>query len=80
MREAAPVTSSATTFVMTRLNYAANMPTAATVFDLQGRYLGTLPSEQLHGQSMADALRAKFKTPGAYLVRYGQNMYRVNVK
>jgi hypothetical protein len=74
------VSSSATVSIVTHLNHVANAPNTATVFDLQGRYLGILQSEQLRGHSVAEALRAKFKTPGAYLVRYGRSMSRVNVK
>ena len=51
----------------------------ATVFDLQGRYLGTLQAEQLR-DNMETALRKKFKKSGAYIVRYGSNLQRINIK
>jgi hypothetical protein len=61
-----------------------NASGTAMVFDLQGRYLGTLQIEHLRGPNAArnaleSALRVKFKTPGAYLVRLGRTFQRVNV-
>ena len=69
-----------TTFVAARLGNFAEKSGVATVFDLQGRYLGVLQAEQLRGESLADALQTKLKTPGAYLVRMGQSLQKVNVK
>ena len=62
---------------------------AALVFDLQGRYLGTLQFEQLNNidfaealrdETLADILRAKFRNPGAYIVRYGSEIQKVQVR
>ena len=58
---------------------SANSNTA-TVFDLQGHYLGTLQAESLFGKSMVEALQAKIRTPGAYLVRRGNYIQRINIK
>ncbi|WP_290761658.1 hypothetical protein [Fibrobacter sp. UBA4297] len=76
--------SSGTTSIATRLDSFVNALESATVFDLQGRCLGTLQVELLCGPGAArnaleSALRAKFKTPGAYLVRLGRTLQRVNV-
>ena len=60
--------------------HSANAAVATTVFDLQGRYLGILQPEQMRGKSISEAVRRKFKTPGVYLVRNGQQMQRVTVK
>ena len=60
--------------------HSANAAAATTVFDLQGRYLGTLQPEALHGRSMAEAFQTKFKTPGAYIIKRGRSMLRVIVK
>jgi hypothetical protein len=57
--------SSGTTSIATRLDSFVNASGLATVFDLQGRYLGTLQIERL--------------PPGAYLVRLGRTFQRVNV-
>lgn len=53
---------------------------SAQVFDLQGRYLGTLQTEQLQGKSINEALQIKFKKTGPYIVRYGHSTYRINIK
>ena len=50
---------------------------AAIVFDMQGRYLGTLHPEQLRFGTVAEVLRTKFKTPGAYIVRQGNSLKKV---
>lgn len=50
---------------------------AALVFDMQGRYLGTIQSEQLRFGSIAEVLRTKFRTPGAYIVRQGNSLKKV---
>jgi hypothetical protein len=47
---------------------------------MQGRYLGTLRAKQLRFGTVAEALRAKFRNPGAYIVRQGHNLQKVNVK
>lgn len=46
----------------------------ATVFDLQGRYLGTLQLNQLRSETIQNALLAKYKTPGTYLIRQGNHL------
>ena len=63
----------------------------AHVFDLQGRLLGNLQLEQINGGDLADRdgiyrdaalagmLRAKFKNPGTYIVRYGSEIRKVQV-
>ncbi|MEE1277095.1 MAG: hypothetical protein UHC59_08895 [Fibrobacteraceae bacterium] len=51
----------------------------ADVFDLQGRYLGTLQAEQLR-DNVEIAIQRKFKKSGVYLLRYGHNIQRVNIK
>ena len=52
---------------------------AALVFDVQGRYLGTIQPEQLRLGTIAEVLRAKFRPPGAYIVRYGREIWKVKV-
>ena len=52
----------------------------ACVFDLQGRYLGTLQAEQLRNGDLAQVLHAQFRNPGVYLVRYGNELKKVTVK
>ncbi|WP_407446516.1 right-handed parallel beta-helix repeat-containing protein [Fibrobacter sp.] len=64
---------------------------AALVFDLQGRLLGNLQFEQINGGDFADRdgiyrdaalagmLRAKFRNPGTYIVRYGSEIRKVQV-
>ena len=47
---------------------------AALVFDMQGRYLGTLHPEQLRFGTVAEVLRTKFRTPGAYIVGQGNSL------
>lgn len=72
------VTDSTTSLRMS-LGYSAAAWSSASVFDLQGRYLGTLRTEP--GETFANALQKTFKTPGAYLVRSGQNsLQSANVK
>ncbi|MBR2058486.1 MAG: pectate lyase, partial [Fibrobacter sp.] len=60
---------------------------AAIVFDLQGRLLGNLRFEQINGgdfadrdKSLAEALRAKFRNPGTYILRYGSEIRKVQVR
>ena len=57
----------------------AEMQGPADVFDMQGRYLGTLPAETLRGD-IAEALRAQFQVAGIYLVRHGKTTQQVTVK
>ena len=52
----------------------------ADVFDMQGRYLGTLQMDLQNGEAIVDAVKARFKKPGAYLVRNGLWLQRVHVK
>ena len=47
---------------------------------MQGRYLGTLQLNQLSGESVANVLLAKIKTPGIYLIRQGNHLQKVNMK
>ena len=69
--------SSSASTIVAPLALPENVQGKVMVFDLQGRYLGMLLSEQLRGKSLAETLRAKFKTPGVYLVRFGQKKYFV---
>jgi hypothetical protein len=57
----------------------AEMQGPADVFDMQGRYLGTLPAETLRGD-IAEALRAQFQVAGIYLVQHGKTTQQVTVK
>ena len=66
--------------IVAKLASATGASGTALVFDLQGRYLGTLLAETLRGSTLAEALRARFRNPGAYIVRYGNHLQRVNVK
>jgi hypothetical protein len=59
----------------------------AIVFDLQGRLLGNLQFEQINGsdfadrdKSLAETLRTKFRNPGTYIVRYGSEIRKVQVR
>ena len=72
--------SSTTVSIANQLAHYANATGPTLVFDLQGRHLGTLQPEQLRGKSISEAVQAKFKTPGTYLVRHGQRMQSVNIK
>ena len=69
--------SSSASTIVAPLSLPENVQGKVMVFDLQGRYLGMLLSEQLRGKSLAETLRAKFRTPGVYLVRFGQKKYFV---
>lgn len=44
---------------------------------MQGRYLGILQVEQLHSGNLAEMVKARFKKPGAYLVRFGNAYQKV---
>ena len=71
--------------ILPHIGFSGEPSTSAHVFDMQGRYLGSLQAEQLRGSSanrnaLEAALRARFKNPGAYIVRQGNNLQRVNVK
>jgi hypothetical protein len=72
--------SSATVAIATNFKHSADVTEPATVFDLQGRYLGTLPAEQLHNKSMSEALRVQLRTPGAYIIKRGLRLQRVIVR
>ena len=60
-------------------NVIAGVQGPADVFDMQGRYLGTLPAETLRGD-IAEALRAQFHVAGIYLVRSGEMTRQVSLK
>lgn len=77
-----PTTSSSTTRakISQIADNATFNNTLASVFDLQGRYLGTLQAEQRHRGNIVQALRAQFKAPGTYLVRSGNNLQKAIVK
>lgn len=77
---AAESSSSGTTAIAVNLALTAEYFGTASVFDLQGRYLGTLQAEQLRNGNLAEVLRKQFHNPGAYLLRYGNKLQRVNVK
>jgi hypothetical protein len=72
--------SSSTTSIATTHANSAESSAPALVFDLQGRYLGILQAEQLRFGSVAEVLRAKFRNSGAYIVRQGRYLQKVNVK
>ncbi len=72
--------SSATVAIATNFKHSADVTEPATVFDLQGRYLGTLPAEQLRDKSMSEALRVQLRTPGAYIIKRGLRLQRVIVR
>jgi len=74
---AATSSSSSASTIVAPLALPENVQGEVMVFDLQGRYLGMLLSEQLRDKSLAETLRAKFRTPGVYLVRFGQKKYFV---
>ena len=76
---AASSSSATESIAITRAN-PAEISGSAQVFDLQGRHLGNLQAEQLRSGSIAEILRTKFKNPGAYIVRQGNNLQKVNVK
>jgi hypothetical protein len=52
----------------------------ASIFDLQGRYLGNLQAEQLRDGDIAKAIRAKFGKSGVYLVKQEKKMIRILTK
>ena len=70
---------SETTSLVSRISIAAPEAGVVQVYDLQGRHLGDLPAEMMQN-GVETALRAQFKRPGVYLVRYGKCMQRVGVK
>ena len=72
--------SSTRVSIATNLAHSADVAGPATVFDIQGRLLGTLQPELLRGRSIVEAVQAKFKTPGTYIVRREQGMLRVIIK
>ena len=69
--------SSGTTFVAASRANSAEFSEDAIVFDMQGRYLGTLHPEQLRFGTIAEVLRTKFRAPGAYIVRQGNSLKKV---
>lgn len=72
--------SSVSAPIVKRSGVSAKALGSAIVFDLQGRYLGTLPADLWREKSIVDVLRTSFRAPGVYLVRYGRILKRVNVK
>jgi hypothetical protein len=72
--------SSATVAIATNFKHSADVTEPATVFDLLGRYLGTLPAEQLRDKSMSEALRVQLRTPGAYIIKRGLRLQKVIVR
>ena len=71
--------SSSTNLLLTNLGGLVEKFGMADVFDLQGRYLGSLQAEQLR-DNVEMAIQSKFKKSGVYLLRYGRNIQRVNIK
>lgn len=71
--------SSGTTSIAMKFVNSAVAQKAASVFDLQGRYLGNLHAEQLRSGNVVEAVRVQFRNPGVYLVRYGNELQKVNV-
>ena len=66
--------------IATKITLPAEFSGTAGIFDLQGRYLGTLQAEQLRSGNLAEILRIKFKNYGVYLVRCGSQTQKVNTK
>lgn len=48
------------------------------VFDMQGRFLGDV--SLIHGTSLNDAVRSKFRDAGVYLVKQGNFLQQVRIK
>ena len=71
--------SSGTNLLVTNFGGLVEKFGLGDVFDLQGRYLGTLQAEQLR-DNVEIAIQRKFKKSGVYLLRYGHNIQRVNIK
>lgn len=71
--------SSGTNLLVTNFGGLVEKFGLADVFDLQGRYLGTLQAEQLR-DNVEMAIQRKFKKSGVYLLRDGHNIQRVNIK
>ncbi len=71
--------SSGTNLLVTNFGGLVEKFGLADVFDLQGRYLGTLQAEQLR-DNVEMAIQRKFKKSGVYLLRYGHNIQGVNIK
>lgn len=67
---------SATSITMS-IGHSAEAWSSLSVFNLQGRYLGTLRIER--GETFVSALQKKLKNSGAYLVRCGHNLLRIRV-
>lgn len=71
--------SSGTNLLVTNFGGLVEKFGLGDVFDLQGRYLGTLQAEQLR-DNVEIAIQRKFEKSGVYLLRYGHNIQRVNIK
>lgn len=59
---------------------ALHVHDVAEVFDLQGRYLGSLSVDYSRWKNLTQALKSKFKSPGVYLVRSGRETQKVTVR
>ena len=69
-----------TTSISMNLIHETLMPNSASVFDMQGRFLGTLQVDQMQGGTVVERLRMKFKEPGVYVVKHGRKLQKVRVK
>ncbi|WP_294112704.1 hypothetical protein [uncultured Fibrobacter sp.] len=49
------------------------------VFDMQGRFLGTLPAGSWQAENIAASVRQHFKQAGTFLIRQGVQMHRIQV-
>lgn len=72
--------SSITTSITMKLSRETKVSGNASIFDLQGRYLGNLQAEQLRDGDIAKAIRAKFGKPGVYLVKQEKKMISILTK
>jgi hypothetical protein len=72
--------SSITTSITMKLSRETKVLGNASIFDLQGRYLGNLQAEQLRDGDIAKAIRAKFGKSGVYLVKQEKKMIRILTK
>lgn len=72
--------SNGTTSIAMKLSRETVVSGNASIFDLQGRYLGTLQAELLRDGDIAKAIRAKFGKPGVYLVKQGNKMMSIHTK
>lgn len=69
-----------TTSISMNLIHETLVPNSASVFDMQGRFLGTLQVDQMQGGTVVERLRMKFKEPGVYVVKHGRKLRKVRVK